>query len=263
MTIKYVDTTSLNFRDKPKLDSNIIASLHLGTPVDVGGSGSGQFVEAVVDISGTTTKGFISDRFLRDPVSDGREALIAAAVTEWKRFDFGIGKENKKPYAGFVGEMWKALGMNLDGFDTDVPWSAAAISFMVRNAGKAPAGSLYGDFRFAAAHSRYVHDAIKRRNSSDKTAPFWGFDLDEAKPRLGDLVCRSRAGSNVDFDHASRRDSFKSHCDIIVSIPAGGGTVVALGGNVSNSVKATTYDLTAGGFLDNTKNVYAILVNRH
>ncbi len=75
------------------------------------------------------------------------------------------------------------------------------------------------------------------------------------------MVCRGRAGSNVDFDQASRDDSFKSHCDIIVRIKDE--TVIAIGGNVSHSVKRTEYDLTPEGFLDDTKEVYSILVNRH
>ncbi len=157
--------------------------------------------------------------------------------------------------------MWQAIGIDLDGEDRDVPWSAAAISFMVRNAGKALSGSKYPKFRFAAAHSRYVHDSIKKRQTNDPNAPFCGFDLHEQRPQIGDIVCRGRAGSDIDFEHASRHNSFKSHCDIIVSIKDE--TVVALGGNVSQSVKRTEYDLTPEGFLDDTKNVYAILVNQH
>ncbi|MCP5242925.1 MAG: DUF2272 domain-containing protein [Burkholderiales bacterium] len=85
--------------------------------------------------------------------------------------------------------------------------------------------------------------------------------MHERRPQIGDIVCRGRAGSNVDFDHASKHDSFKSHCDIIVRIKEE--TVVAIGGNVSHSVKRTEYDKTPSGFLDDTKNVYAILVNLH
>jgi hypothetical protein len=157
--------------------------------------------------------------------------------------------------------MWKAIGMNLDGRDRDMPWSAAAISFMVRNAGKALATSEYPNFRFAAAHARYVNDSIKKRKANDQQTPFWGFDLHEKRPRLGDIVCKSRAGNNIDFEHAARHNSFKSHCDIIVRIKDE--TVVAIGGNVGQSIKRTEYDLTPDGFLDDTKNVYAVLVNRH
>lgn len=264
---KFVTATSLNFRSAPSIANNIIDALHLGYPVEVLEDADDQFVKVEVDIDGSTKEGFLSGRFLRDPVSAEREALVAAAVTEWKRFKFGLGKEHKKPYFKHVGEMWKSIGLDLDGQDRDQPWSAAAISFMVKKADAALAGSKYSSFMFAAAHSRYVHDSVIRRDRGDTSAPFWGFDLDEAKPQLGDIVCRSRAGSGADdIDFARRHDSFKSHCDIIVAIKSG--FVVTIGGNVSHSVKTTNYNLTSGGFLDDeivgsSNEVYAILVNQH
>ena len=99
--------------------------------------------------------------------------------------------------------------------DRDAPWSAAAISFMVRKA--ALSEPRYSQFRFAAAHSQYIHDAIQRREAENTGAPFWGFRLHERKPQLGDIVCRQRI-TNVNYDFARTRDSFKSHCDIIVQI---------------------------------------------
>ena len=132
---------------------------------------------------------------------------------------------------------------------------------MVRNAGKALPNSKYLQFRFAAAHARYVHDSIKKRLENDENTPFWGFDLHERQPQIGDIVCRGRANSSVDFEYAAKHHRFKSHCDIIVRIKEE--AVVAIGGNVSHSIKRTEYDKTPDGFLDDTKNVYALLVNLH
>ena len=260
---KFVSVVSfLNFRSSPVVNnSNIIATLHLGQQVKVLSDADGEFVKISVKLDGNQKDGFVSGRFLRDPVSKEREALIHQAIQEWERFNFGLGKEHRKPYFRFVGEMWKGIGMSLDGKDRGVPWSAAAISYMVRNAGKALGDSKYSKFKFAAADSRYVHNSIKKRQAGDTNTPFWGFDLHERRPELGDIVCRSRAGSNVDFEHAARHNSFKSHADIIVRITEE--TVTAIGGNVSHSVRRTEYDLTPNGFLDDTKNVYALLVNRH
>lgn len=259
---KYVDTLRLNFRSEPLVNNaNIIEVLHLGQSVNVLDNTSGDYVKVTVANKGDQQVGYVSEKFLRDPVSEGREVLVNQAITEWKRFNFGLGREHQDPYFNYVGEMWRRIGHSLDGKDRDVPWSAAAISFMVHNAGKALAGTKYPNFRFAASHSRYVHDSIKKRHAEDEDTPFWGFDLHERQPKIGDIVCRGRARSNVDFEHAAKHDSFKSHCDIIVRIKEE--TVVAIGGNVSHSVKRTEYDKTPDGFLDDTKEVYAILVNLH
>lgn len=104
-----------------------------------------------------------------------------------------------------------------------------------------------------------IHDAIARRRADGAGAPFWGFRLHERRPELGDMVCRGRE-TERDFDDAAVSDTFKSHGDIIVRITAD--EVFAIGGNVGHSVNITRYDRTAAGFLADTKNVFAHLVNR-
>jgi len=257
--INYVDVEALNFRSQPvAAGDNRIGILHLGQSVDRLGDGDAEGwakIRAAVD--GASRDGFVSSRFLRPPVSDAREELVAQAITQWLRFAQGLGQEFDDPFAGFVGEMWQAIGLDLDGRDRDVPWSAAAISLIVRNAGKRFAH--YHGFRFAAAHARYLHDAIVRRQRADTSAPFWGFRLHEKRPELGDMVCRWRETPRS-FDDAVTSDAFKSHCDIIVQIMPD--EVLAIGGNVGNSVSITRYDKTPGGFLADSKGVFAHLVNR-
>lgn len=255
---KFVNVEALNFRSSPEVASdNRIDVLHLCQPVK---QLSEPDAENWANVEAKTVegkrKGFVAARFLRDPVSPEREALIAQAIHEWLRFEKGLGKEDKDPFAGFVGEMWSAIGMDLDGRDTDVPWSAAAISFMVRHAGKTV--PLYENFRFAAAHARYINDAIVKRQAGDADAPFWGFRLHERRPQLGDMVARWRKAP-IDFDGAAVRDRFSSHCDIVVQVAEN--EVLTIGGNVSNSVKTTAYDKTPAGFLDDTKNVFALLAS--
>ncbi len=139
-----------------------------------------------------------------------------------------------------------------------MPWSAAAISFMTRRAGEA-----YANFKFAASHSKYVHHAIKARFDNDRSVPFWGFDLHERKPRIGDIICKDNPmfAPVVDFDVARTRNSYRSHCDIIMQIDSPGQRLVAIGGNVSHSVGATIYDLAPGDFLAPTNHVFALLAN--
>jgi hypothetical protein len=259
MTRRYVDTEALNFRSRPEVaPSSLVGQLHFCQPVDViSESGTLGWVEVEATTDGTRRRGFVNANFLRAPVSDAREALVAQAIREWLRFERGLGKEQQDPYFRFIGEMWQAIGIQLDGKDTDVPWSAAAISFMVRNA--AAAVPLYANFRFAAAHSRYIHAAVHSRLNGDVSAPFWGHRLHEQRPQIGDMVCRWRA-TRRSFDDAIAFDAYKSHCDIIVAVTPE--QVVAIGGNVGDSVGITRYDKNAAGFLSETRQVFAHLVNR-
>ena len=263
MVIKYVNTRSLNFRSEPRVtEHSKISALHLGQSVEVTGvSERAGWVSADVVLDETKVSGFLSEKYLRAQVSQEREELIQQAVSEWLRFRMGLGKEFEKPYFEFVGEMWQAIGMNLNGRDRDVPWSAAAISFMVKNAGVSRPQSKYSNFKFAAAHARYIHDSIMKREKDDSLAPFWGMRLEEQHPQVGDLVCRSRAGQELSFDFARTNQYFKSHCDLIVGMSDD--RVLTIGGNVGHSVKITEYDLTPQGFLDDTKRVFMFLANTH
>lgn len=263
MIKKYVNTRGLNFRSEPRVvEDTKITTLHLGQSVEIIGQADRPgWLTAEIQLNGNTQSGFISEKFLRVPVSKEREQLIFQAIAEWERFELGLGKETQDPYFKFVGEMWRAIGMDLDGRDTDVPWSAAAISFMIRNAGEKIPSSKYSKFRFAAAHARYINDSISRRDGNDQDTPFWGFRLGERKPQLGDLVCRARAGQSLTFDFARNTGFFKSHCDLIVGMSDE--KVLTIGGNVGNSVRVTEYDLTPSGFLDDTNEVFMFLGNTH
>lgn len=267
----FVDVEALNLRSGPEVNaSNRIGLLHLGQSVDIIDGGTdkwhkvrvslgGEDVEGFVakDISAQPVTGFVSHPSLREPVSDAREALVAAAVGQWLRFEKGQGKENVDPFFKFVGEMWKAIGIKLDGKDVDVPWSAAAISFMVRNA--AATFPSYGKFKFAAAHSKYMHDSIVKRSKGDTSVPFWGFRLHEALPQIGDIVGRWREVPRT-FQDAVVSDSFKSHTDIIVSVSPD--FVLAIGGNISNSASISRYPKNPSGHLSEAQGAIILMVNQ-
>jgi hypothetical protein len=254
MTALKVKTDSLNLRSSPEIkDGNIITALPLAQTVDlIDGNPAHRFWEVETIINGSTLRGFASAAFLRQPVSDKKEALISKAVKEWLRFERGNKSETKNPQFRIVGKYWSAIGLNLDGNDTDQPWSAAFISFVARQAG-------YNNFKFAPAHSTYVHDAVNKRQANDTAAPFWGFNINDHKPQLGDLVCRWRGNNPISLMDSLPAGGFKSHCDIVVEIRDT--EVRTLGGNVNNSVSITTYPLTSNGFLLKTKNVYGVLRN--
>jgi hypothetical protein len=261
---KFVDLEALNLRSAPEMTPETrIAILHLGQPVDVL-SPAPEFgwIRIKTTVDGVTKTGVVKaeingQQSLRNPVSPQREALVAQAIAEWLRFEKGQGQEHHAPYFTYIGEMWQAIGLNLDGRDRDQFWSAAAISFMVRNAGSTV--PKYMKFKFAAAHARYMHDAILRREKNDTKAPFWGFRLHEIKPEIGDIACKWRE-SPRDFDDAANSDAFKSHTDIIVSVQPD--FVLAIGGNVGQSVNITRYAKTGAGFLAPQDQVFMHMVNR-
>lgn len=261
MATMIVSAEALNLRSEPDSSKeNVIASLFLTEAVDIIAEPLDGWAEISLTRGAKTIRGFAAKRFLRAPLGPNREALIASVSREYMRFDQGRGKEHVKPFAGFVGEMWTAIGeSSLDGTDKDVPWSAAAISFMVRKAGPA-----YAKFKFAAAHSKFTHHAIKARMAKDKSAPFWGFRLHEERPQVGDIVVRDNPGfaPAVTFDVAASLDAYRSHSDIVVAIDSARQRLLAIGGNVSDSVGVAIYDLAPGDFLSDSKHTFALLRNR-
>jgi hypothetical protein len=254
MTEMHTTRDGVNFRSSPNFGNNIIGSLILAQPVTITGNQVGdRWLPARASINGNTEIGFVSKNVLRDKLSVPRESLISRCVEQWIRFKRGSGKENQQPFAGYVGQMWQSIGIqNRDGTDQQFPWSAAFISFVVRNAGG------YNEFLFSAQHSKYVNQAIQKRlNNQDH--PFWGFRISEHKVQPGDMVCRWRT-NQIDFNLASSNDDYPSHCDIVIAVEKD--FVFTLGGNVSNSVTRTDYKIDAQGFLTGEGNVYAVLSNR-
>lgn len=256
MADKAIDSRAFggNVRSSAGFGNNIVGFLNQCDPVTITGPQQGdRWMPCQANVGGSLLDVFVSKNILRDKVSDPRERLMRQCIKEWLRFEKGTGQEHNSPFYRFVGEYWQSIGLDLDGKDRDVPWSAAFISFCVRTAGG------YNGFKFAAAHARFTNQAI-RRKLDGVDGPFWGFRINEHKPELGDIVCRSRAGSGVTYNYASTHDAFKSHTDIVVRITDT--HAVTIGGNVRQSVSRTSYPLNSSGFLANTGRVFAILGNR-
>lgn len=260
---RHVNLKALNLRSTPSATSsaNVLRTLVLGQSVEI--IGDEQRGWWPVELPGGSERGFVKARIddgngigtpsLRLSATPAREALVTEAVRQWERFKFGQGKETVDPFFKLIGEMWAAIKLPHDGRD-DIPWSAAAISFMVRQA--AADHARYKNFKFAASHSKYIHAAITEVGQAD--APFHGFPLFEHKPQLGDLIARSREDV-ITFEQAAGSDAFKSHTDIIVAVHAD--AVYAIGGNISHSVSVTRYPKTDSGHLSDPGGVFALLVN--
>jgi hypothetical protein len=261
---KLVDIEALNLRSAPAIDpQNRLAILHLGQAVQVlGPAPVPDWLQVQVAIGNATKTGFLKGVIeglpsLRDPAPAPREALVTEAIVQWLRFEKGLGQEHLTPFFRYVGEMWQSIGLDLDGKDRDQPWSAACISYIVRNVGAAV--PKYRKFKFAPAHAAYMHDSIVKRKNGNTQAPFWGFRLHEKRPQIGDLVCRWRETPR-DYDDAAAGSAFKSHSDIVVSVRPD--HVLAIGGNVGQSVSITRYEKTGAGYLAPQDAVFMHMVNQ-
>jgi hypothetical protein len=263
MVSKVVNIEALNLRSDPIVDpTNRLGILHLGQALTVvDDNPSVDWVKVKAKIKESEIIGYVKRVIngvfsLRELVAAHREALVKNAIKQWMRFDQGQGVEYNKPYSGYVGEMWKSIELNLDGNDRDMPWSAAFISFVVRKSSAEV--NKYANFKFASSHSRYLHDSIIKKQRGDVSVPFWGYRLNEQMPQVGDIVARWRE-TERNYNDAAHDDSFKSHCDIIASVNAD--FVLAIGGNVGQSVSITRYEKTGAGYLLPNRQAFMLMVN--
>jgi len=125
-----------------------------------------------------------------------------------------------------------------------VPWSAVFVSFCVKQA-----GATASEFRFAAAHSVFVHKAIE--NATGGTGVFRGFAITAQKPSVGDIIQNNRNGGTVDFAFAKAHQHYESHSAIVVEtgVDSDGGFALTIGGNESDSIRRKVVRLTATGFI--------------
>jgi hypothetical protein len=84
------------------------------------------------------------------------------------------------------------------------------------------------------------------------------------RPQIGDIVVRDNPAfaPAVTFDVAARLDSYRSHSDIVVAIDSANQRLLAIGGNLGDSVGIAVYDLAPGDFLGETRHTFALLRNR-
>lgn len=192
------------------------------------------------------------------------DEIIRIARSEWEFFgkqEFDVAghrvrrgkKETEDGFWERVGLYWReGADRRLDGRNTDQPWSAAFVSYVMKSAG---AG---GRFLYSGRHSDYIHEAIAARQAGRAAYGFWGFRLEERSPEVGDLICYARE-PRVDF--GTRRTRYKAHADIVVA--TSNGTIQVIGGNVSHSVSMKTLGVDAGGRLaDSEYDWFAVLQNR-
>jgi peptidoglycan hydrolase-like protein with peptidoglycan-binding domain len=168
-----------------------------------------------------------------------RNSIVRLANQEWQRWQHGKVKEGDPRIRNVLADYWQT-GAGWRPSDptwwSRHPWSAAFISWIMRQAG---AGSA---FKYSAAHAVYTK-AAKDNRLANNSNPFKAYRTSEVSPRPGDLVCKSRAGSGATYDNI--RPGMATHCDIVTEVQPG--RLATVGGNVKDSVSRTYVNTDANG----------------
>jgi hypothetical protein len=184
-------------------------------------------------------EGFINVSLLRQEINTEVDRLVEIAGAEFRRFLFGTRHESHPDSRARIKDYW--LSFSSSAHDAvKVPWSAAFISFVVKNAG------LSKSFAFAESHTTYMSDSKRAKLAGDSSRAYWAVRLNERQLQVGDLVGAYRTGKDCGSavrTYDSLPGDFCSHCDLVVAIR--GGKAITIGGNVSNTVKVTEVPLTA------------------
>ena len=166
-----------------------------------------------------------------------------AGIAEDQHTTFHLLDEADSLLCKQIRRYWEDLGL---GFTScvSVPWSAVFVSWCVKKAGATPS-----EFKFSAAHSVFVHEAI--RNATSGIGVFHGVDIPAEPPEVGDIIQNNRGGTTHTFHFAATHKKYASHSAIVVEIgeDASGGYALTVGGNEGNSVRKTIVRLTPAGFI--------------
>lgn len=182
--------------------------------------------------------------------SAAARSIVAVAKAEFERFN-GI-DEGDEPLRGRIADYYEAGGgsRNLDPTLNENAWSAAFISFCVKQS-----GATSEQFKFNLSHSVFVRAAIA--NSDADRGVFRGHRIAEYTPKLGDLIHHNRDGGTLSFDFARANTGYPSHSAIVVDFELRNGIrhAVTIGGNEflsggTGTVGMKRFALDANGFLN-------------
>jgi len=139
---------------------------------------------------------------------------------------------------------------------TDTSWSAAFISYVVRQAGVTPDA-----FQFANAHRAYIYQAFATSAAEVSKQPadtvYRACPLSTTRPRVGDLICTQRESTLSKASDAEVRERIRTelanggetrtirrtHCEVVASIDAKARKMYTIGGNVNQAVTARKLNL--------------------
>lgn len=174
--------------------------------------------------------------------------LADNAEKEWHKWTFP-----NKIYEGhsaaqpMLRTYWEeGVGSKYKGYTT--PWSAAAISYLVKKSGGK-------DFKYSGAHRDYIIQSIGRKKAGMKTG-FLGHRSRDVRPQTGDIICYPRE-SNVNYDSTH---AYQSHCDVVLYND--GDYTHTTGGNLANTFGRNKVALDSNGFIKD-KSKYFVIIRKH
>ncbi len=140
--------------------------------------------------------------------------------------------EGDQPLRSHIDEYWTAAGADPDDFSpTGDPWSAAFVSYCVRQSGVTGQ-----QFKFSTQHSQFVFAAIQNKLAGK--GDFRGYPITEYAPQPGDIIQNNRDGGTYTYADASEHSSYASHSAIVVGFETKAGVkyAVTIGGNETDTV---------------------------
>ena len=191
----------------------------------------------------------------RRPDAPHRAALLAAAENEWHFFGgqqidmrheplsaprLGL-LEDEGEAVQRVGLYWQSVGRNYTGADSEQPWSAAFISYLMQTAGVAA-----DDFLPNEDHFSYLSFLKQRQNEPDPLFVLRPAASTAVVP--GDLICTARDNNMIDTI-AEIHPGVPGHCDLVFEVHAQQGWAGVIGGNVYNSVSESLIPLSPAGMV--------------
>jgi hypothetical protein len=138
---------------------------------------------------------------------------------------------------------WDSVGTTLEKKGgCGVAWSAAFISYVVKNAGAI-------EFPYSATHSTYISKSRENKNSGGSYS-WYGYDAltKEATVEAGDLVCYTN-GDNINIKWDDIKAGVGCHCDVVVEID-NQNKANTIGGNVSNTAGGDSLQLNDDKTID-------------
>jgi peptidoglycan hydrolase-like protein with peptidoglycan-binding domain len=188
--------------------------------------------------------------FVPFPTSGLGARAAAIATQEWNRWSQGKTKETSPSMRPVLEDYWRTgvgwLPTEANWWSS-VPWSAAFISWVMKKAGAGNA------FNYSAGHSYYTK-AAKDNRIANNDNPFKAYRISEVPPQVGDLVCKSRAGSGATYDNL--QPGMATHCDVVTDVQPN--RLTTIGGNVSQSVSRTIVSTDSRGLIT-TPNYFAVI----
>jgi hypothetical protein len=236
-----INSSEANLRVTPSTSQSPLGRLPAGHLVEALDEPQGNWQPCRTRLDNHDLEGFVHLSLLRAEISPEVDRLVELAGAEYKDFLFGTRHESHPDSRKRIKAYWLSFSTNAEDA-VKVPWSAAFISFIVKNA------NLSKTFLFSGRHTDYLSHSKKAKLAEDLSEAYWAVRLNERILQIGDLIGGYRTGKGCGSavrTYNSLPGNFCSHCDLVIAIRDN--KAITLGGNLSNTVRPTEIGLTAAG----------------